>query len=65
MDEGLRAECEQAADMGFDGKTLITRPKWRLPMPPSQPSEAGGRSGQASNRGVEAAEAEGQGRRGS
>jgi (3S)-malyl-CoA thioesterase len=22
-DEGLRAECEQGRDMGFDGKTLI------------------------------------------
>ena len=39
-DDGLRAECEQGRDMGFDGKTLIHPAQLEIANAAFAPSEA-------------------------
>ncbi len=60
-DEGLRAECEQGRDMGFDGKTLIHPAQVAIANAAFAPSEAEVDLAKRQIVAFEAAEAEGQG----
>ena len=60
-DEGLRAECEQGRDMGFDGKTLIHPAQVAIANAAFAPSEAEVDLAERQIVAFEAAEAEGQG----
>ncbi|NVO26590.1 CoA ester lyase [Donghicola sp. C2-DW-16] len=60
-DEGLKAECEQGRDMGFDGKTLIHPAQVEVCNAAFAPSEAEIDLAQRQIAAFEAAEAEGQG----
>ncbi|MFA5539309.1 MAG: CoA ester lyase [Gemmobacter sp.] len=60
-EEGLRAECEQGRDMGFDGKTLIHPAQVAVANAAFAPSEAEIDLARRQIAAFEAAEAEGQG----
>ncbi|NVO21821.1 HpcH/HpaI aldolase/citrate lyase family protein [Donghicola mangrovi] len=60
-DEGLKAECEQGRDMGFDGKTLIHPAQVEVCNAAFAPSQAEIDLAQRQIAAFEAAEAEGQG----
>jgi (3S)-malyl-CoA thioesterase len=60
-DDGLRAECEQGRDMGFDGKTLIHPAQLAIANAAFAPTEAEIELARRQIEAFEAAEAEGQG----
>ncbi|MDJ0826144.1 MAG: CoA ester lyase [Rhodobacter sp.] len=60
-DEGLRAECEQGRDLGFDGKTLIHPAQVAIANAVFAPSEGEVDLARRQIEAFEAAEAEGQG----
>ncbi len=60
-DEGLRAECEQGRDMGFDGKTLIHPAQVEITNAAFAPSEAEIDLARRQIEAFEQAEADGQG----
>jgi len=60
-DEGLRAECRQGRDMGFDGKTLIHPAQIEIANAEFAPSEAEIDLARRQIAAFEAVEAEGQG----
>ncbi|WP_033419191.1 HpcH/HpaI aldolase/citrate lyase family protein [Pseudorhodobacter ferrugineus] len=60
-DEGLRAECEQGRDMGFDGKTLIHPAQLEIANTAFAPSEAEITLAQRQIEAFNAAQAAGQG----
>ncbi|MEL7214229.1 MAG: CoA ester lyase, partial [Pseudomonadota bacterium] len=60
-DEGLRAECEQGRDMGFDGKTLIHPAQVEIANAAFAPSEAELDLARRQIEAFEQAEADGQG----
>ena len=60
-DEGLKAECEQGRDMGFDGKTLIHPAQLEIANTAFAPSEAEVTLAQRQIDAFNAAKAEGQG----
>jgi len=60
-EDGLRAECDQGRDMGFDGKTLIHPAQLDIANTAFSPSDAEANLARRQIAAFEAAEAEGQG----